>query len=775
MTSPTGSLVYAVAKRVLGSRRTRRFAWARWGHARLIGLTHAVSVYGCTRVEWDAPGHARVITDEIPGPAADEVLIRTFMSAVSPGTERAHFRLEPNAIPSFPHYPGYSLAGEVWRTGRNVSELATGQLVAAKAPHASLVAVRAKDVFPVPPGVGAEEAAYLFLGMIALHGIWRSGLRPGERVAVLGRGVVGQLTVQLASALGAGQVTSIAPSLRHLTSSLSRFTDRVVATGAEGREALSGIRAHLTFESSGSPRAVKDAVEATRDGGRVVLLGSARGATQGFDFGILADRNITLLGAHVGALLDRNSRDDHGFRTAGDTFLSLLSSGALDVCSLSTAEVDPMEAGAFYRQLARDDRASVGVLLRWDRLHEQDRAVRVNYFSAPNMDAVHKDQMQETIFQRTFLSESTDGQARLPMPRPVITSGNARSTLGVAVIGCGVRGAAQASVCQQTQSTRLELVMDSQQPLARGLGEKLGTRWAVDYEDVLSDDRIDAVFICSPHHLHADQAIQAIEAEKHVIVEKPLASDLEGAVRMVRAARGSSVCLSPWLGYRYLPQVVRAKDLFDQGVVGDLLGAHLTYHRLKPVHYSGQSPDGSPGWRGRWDTAGGGVLIMSGIHYLDWLLYFAALRVREVSCAYGSLDGRDEVEDALTMWLRFENGALASVDVASCVPGFHRQDDAYVECRLWGTDGHVSLTPPFQFFSSRVIDGKRPERWHRLGPLPKLRNRDVEYLDRFARAVLGGRPPEISADDGLHLQAVIEAAYRSGREGRPVSVEYPEL
>jgi len=92
---------------------------------------------------------------------------------------------------------------------------------------------------------------------------------------------------------------------------------------------------------------------------------------------------------------------------------------------------------------------------------------------------------------------------------------------------------------------------------------------------------------------------------------------------------------------------------------------------------------------------------------------------------------------------------------------------------MWGTQGHLSLTPPFQFFSSRFIDGKRPERWHSLGPLPRLHSPNIEYLEHFSNAVLNGREVDITGEDGLRLQAVIEAAYRSSREGRNVRVEYP--
>jgi UDP-N-acetyl-2-amino-2-deoxyglucuronate dehydrogenase len=343
----------------------------------------------------------------------------------------------------------------------------------------------------------------------------------------------------------------------------------------------------------------------------------------------------------------------------------------------------------------------------------------------------------------------------------------------MAVVGCGVRGTDNALSIMEARLTSLEMVMDADEDQARRLGERVNTRWTTDLKAILDDERVDAVFISTPHYQHAAQAIAALSAGKHVVVEKPLADSLAAAAEMIRAAVEAGKELSGWFGSRYLPEVVKAKMLIDEGALGELLGGHLVHHLWKPIHYFYRK--GSPNWRARREAAGGGVLITQAIHYLDWLLYLAKVPVSEVSATYGTLDGDMDVEDTMAMWLRFENGAVATCNVASCVQGLYRFDQAITEFRLWGTDGHLSLTPPPQFFSSRVVDGKRPERWHDLAPLPHLKSPSIEFLERFAGAVLRGERPEITAEEGLHVQAVIEAAYTSGRVGRPVAVETPEL
>ena len=393
-----------LAVRIIGSRSNRRFAWARWAQVRVMAIRGLQPVFRGVHIEWDVPGHGWAVPVETPGPSSGEVLIRTVASAVSLGTERAFYSLEPNTGVRFPYHPGYSLAGEVWQVGAGVKHLHRGQLVATQAPHASLVVVPFGAVFPLPEGVAPEEGAFIYLGIIALHGIWRGELQTRERAAVLERGPIGQLTVQLAHALGASQVISIAPSRRHYTPILERFASRVVSTDEEGEEVLDSVQADVTYESSGDPRAVLNAVRATRNGGRVVLLGSSRGATLGFDFGELAARDITLLGAHISALPRDMGASAHNYREAGEIFLHLVAEEAVAVSALVNIEVNPWEVGKFYRQLAQDRPNWVGALLRWDQLQETDRLQRVSYWTKPELEMVNRTRMSRLPRSKSLLA-----------------------------------------------------------------------------------------------------------------------------------------------------------------------------------------------------------------------------------------------------------------------------------------------------------------------------------------------------------------------------------
>lgn len=376
-----GRVTY-LARRIVGSRRTRRFIWAQWAWVRLASLAPLRPLYGRVNVEWDVPGHGRAVTSEIIGPGSHEVLLRAVASVVSPGRERADFRRETSA--NFPILPGSSLAGEVVAVGRSVSSARVGQLVATQAPHASLVVRPADLVFPLPPGVDADKGAFLFLGMTALHGLWQGELRPGERVAVLGRGAIGQLVVQLARALGASEVLSVALSRRHAGHSLREAAGRVIATAEDedGEKTLDALGADLTVEASGAESAWLQAIRATRSGGRVVLLGVPPPTEMAH--GMVADRGVSLLVAHASTPFpDPGAR---GYRERARTFLDLLAKGALDLQGLIGREVNPWEAGRFYRELAGTRPAWVTALFRWDLLSDEERMRPVHRWAPPDTE-----------------------------------------------------------------------------------------------------------------------------------------------------------------------------------------------------------------------------------------------------------------------------------------------------------------------------------------------------------------------------------------------------
>jgi predicted dehydrogenase len=337
----------------------------------------------------------------------------------------------------------------------------------------------------------------------------------------------------------------------------------------------------------------------------------------------------------------------------------------------------------------------------------------------------------------------------------------------MAVIGCGERGAGCCTAIARTSNCSLAMTMDASPDRARDLGERFGVPWTASLEEVLASDGVDAVVISTPHHLHAPQAIAAAQAGKHIVIEKPLATSLRDALAVVETARRAGVHFSVNLSYRYLPYVMKAKALIESGILGELQGASLIYQKERFADYwAGHTTRASSDWRMRRETSGGGVLITMVIHFIDLLRHLPGVDIVEVSSAHATLESPGEVEDVAALWLRYENGALGTVNASSCARGAD-----IVEFRLWGRDGHLSLTPPYQFYSLRLVDGKRPGQWHTFSGVRGVAQRDVEYFQRFADRISRGEAPDVTAEDGLAAQAIVEAGYRSAQTGRAERVE----
>jgi 2-desacetyl-2-hydroxyethyl bacteriochlorophyllide A dehydrogenase len=350
----------------------------RWATARAKALMRLRGLVRATVVACPQPGRLLTIEQDVAGPSRGEVLVRVEVSAVSPGTERAFFKRLPNARPTYPYFPGYSLAGEVAAVGRG-SSFRPGDRVAAAAPHASVAVVHESQVYPVPAEVSLEEAAFVQLGIIALQAIQKAHLHPGASMVVLGQGLIGQLLVQLGAAQGADPIYSVALTSRRLSDALRQTAHQVVVLDRDGHGLLDHLHAEVVFDATGSPDGVPAALRCAAEGGRVVLVGSTRGATERADFGQMADRAVSIVGAHI------NSCSRAEMAMHARIFFDLLRHRRLDITSLISDRVHPWEAEWFYRRLAGRNDATVGAVMCWNRLEPPRRLRRVSYFTPPDL------------------------------------------------------------------------------------------------------------------------------------------------------------------------------------------------------------------------------------------------------------------------------------------------------------------------------------------------------------------------------------------------------
>ncbi len=339
----------------------------------------------------------------------------------------------------------------------------------------------------------------------------------------------------------------------------------------------------------------------------------------------------------------------------------------------------------------------------------------------------------------------------------------ARGHLRIGLVGCGDIAVHNAAGAAAAPNVELVACFDPVLRLAQELATRHGATACSSFEQLLDRGDIDAVVLSVPHHLHAPLAIEAAQAGKNVIVEKPLARDLDGAVSMARAAQAAGVWLSPCFPQRYAAHVQIARRLIEQGAVGELEGTLTRLFLDKSPAYwlGGFSGRAQSDWRRSRELAGGGVLIMNLSHHLDLMRYLTGLEAEQVGA---NMEPVGAIEDALSATLRYGGGALGSVIGASSVRGSTEE-----EMGMWGSEGRIILEPRPCVYTLHVLDGLRTTRWQSFGRLPAIPIRAV-YLSRLASATSEGREPEVSARDGVATQATIEAIYLAAERGEPVAV-----
>jgi predicted dehydrogenase len=341
--------------------------------------------------------------------------------------------------------------------------------------------------------------------------------------------------------------------------------------------------------------------------------------------------------------------------------------------------------------------------------------------------------------------------------------------IGYGLIGCGWVGSAHAwgVAASSGETARLIATSDVDLAAAQQMAGRFEAQGAYqDYRELLKRDDIGAVSVCVPDFLHRQVVIDAAQAGKHVLCEKPLAMSVAEADEMIAACEENGVELGMIMNHRYAPDNIRAKDALARGAVGGQLIGSV-------VHSSGLTgPLGTSPWRGKANRAAGGVLSTQAIHFLDLLLWFMG-PVRSVKALTDTLhwDIQDH-EDTAVLALRLESGALGTLTTTNGSPIM--DDFTGTRIEVHGTRGWLALEgdalrhaefadayeapsvdlPEVPTEASEIIFG--------LGHV-------YEVID-FIHAIRSGTEAPIPARDGRHLMAVIEAAYKSAAEGDEVEL-----
>ena len=322
-----------------------------------------------------------------------------------------------------------------------------------------------------------------------------------------------------------------------------------------------------------------------------------------------------------------------------------------------------------------------------------------------------------------------------------------------AVVGLGM-GRNRAQLITETDGAELVCVVDLKEELARKAGEDLDCDWVTDLDDALGRSDVDVVMIMTPSGLHCDLGVRCAQAGKHVITTKPMDVSTAACDRLIEAADTAGVVLGVDYQSRYVDTNVRVATALRDGLLGRPLLGEVRFKWFRSQEYF----DHGGGWRGTWKMDGGGSLANQGSHLIDLLLWFMG----DPDRVYGEaavLNHDIETEDVGMAILRFPNGARGAIVGTTTFP-----TSAYFSAEVHGTEGGVlidaALTGEARYFGDGVEE-----------KLAAIDNPLKNVVEDVVSCLENGTALRVSGREGRRTVALLEAIYRSSREGVPLAFE----
>ena len=617
-----------------------------------------------------------VVVRDVPEPKCPPgwVVVRNAFSAISSGTERSRVassqkslitraRERPDLVRSVARRArmegvrrtrvaiqekldeesavGYSSAGHVVRVGSRVRGFAPGDRVAcagaAFANHAEIVSVPSNLCAQVPPSVDLKRAALTTIAAIALHGIRLAGVTVGDRVAVVGCGLVGDLACRLLHASGA-EVFAIDVDRDRVDRALTGGADHGFATVEQPAvkiraRTVVGVDAVLVTAAASSNEPLLMAAELARDRGTVVLVGDVpvelpRGPLYGKELVFRISRSYGP-GRYDPEYEERGLDYPIGYvrwtqQRNMQCVLDLQARGLLDLSGV-IADVVPVEhaAEAYDRLAGTSGPPPAGALV-------------LSYPDAAKAEAAEAGTTREPP------RRSSAAHARHPSDQ-----------VRIGLVGPGRFARAVLVPALADAGASLEIVGGGSGPSADALQRKLGfARVASDERAVFDDPNVDAVVIATRHGSHAALCAAALEAGKHVFCEKPLALDEDELDHVLRTAAETNRILVVGFNRRFSPYLAELRA-FTEGL------PLIANYRVS----AGKVPPS--GWVHDVEQ-GGGRIIGEACHFLDALAYVSGAPITRVAAA-----AVDEVSlplqarDNVVINAAFGNGSVGTIVYAA--------------------------------------------------------------------------------------------------------------
>ena len=713
-------------------------------------------------------GELSVLDVPVPACRAGGVLVRSLFSLISTGTEMmkvtearlsmvgkararpdqvrkvletaaqqgtvATYKKVMNRLDSYTPL-GYSVCGVVAEVGQGADGFRAGQLVTAAgheyALHAECNWVPANMCVPVPQGVSPEHAAFSTVGAIAMHGVRQGEVQLGETACVIGLGLIGQLVVRLLVAAGIRVVglDVIEDRCKRAEQAGAAFCAAPTGEGlAAVQQALAEITSgrgadHVFLAAGGTSNApVETAVKLARDRARVVDIGKTR---LDLPWNACYDKELDVRFSRSygpGRYDDRYELEGIDYppgyvrwteRRNIECFLDLLAHQEIEVATLITGVFPIEQATTVYADLASGAVPAVGVLLS---------------YPAPPADGQPRSTSRVVPAQRRAAPRSTStGQ----LAAGFIGAGNYASSMLLPHLA-------------RMADVRLAHVATARSLSAANAQRRFGfTAASTDAGAVLDDKSLDAIFIVTRHHTHADLVCRALETGKAVFVEKPLAltrDELDRIVDVVEKTGNDRLMVG--FNRRFAPLLVQMKSRFGQPVGSSVSRYLVNAGRLEADSwYRNEELEGS-----RFTGEGG--------HFIDTLSWWASGHPEEVYAVRGA--DHDDVQATV----RFRNGSSAIISYVTV--GNARYPKETLDAAAGGRSARLD-----NFLKATVWTGRQRSTMRSHGGQDKGQRRELEL---FAEAVRTGVPMPITFESLVATTSATIAVADSLASGRPERV-----
>jgi len=602
----------------------------------------------------------KTILEETPVPQVQKgcVLIKTACSLVSFGTEKmlvefgqANFiekaqqqpekvkqvfekiktdGLKPTVEAVFrklsePIALGYCNVGEVIAVGQGITDFKIGDRVASNGSHAEVVCVSKNLVSIIPDNVSNDEAVFTVVGAIALQGIRLADPTLGETVAVIGLGLIGQLTIQLLQANGCDIIAfdfdqskvDIANTTGIKAFKVSEDIDAVKIVQEITKNI--GVDSVIITASTNSNNVISEAAKMTRKRGRIVLVGVVGLNINRADF---YEKELTFqVSCSYGpgrydANYEQNKQDyPIGFvrwtlNRNFETVLKFISTGRLKVQPLITEVVDFQNYKQVYENIGKSK--SIASILKYrETIDVTQTKITIKHSIAKNSDAV----------------------------LGIIGSGNFTKSIVLPILS--------------KLKVNIKYLSSS-----RGLsGTLLAKKFDVQYsttnnDDILNDPEVDAVIITTRHNAHARMCIAALKTGKHVFVEKPLALSLEEINDIIEVYEQSNKTLTVGFNRRFSPFVQNIKQKLGSSNLPINVVATINAGEIPANHWTQDM------------NIGGGRIIGEACHFIDLITYLSSSLVESVVMNAMGKNSQQNTDNA-TILLKYQNGSTGVINYFS--------------------------------------------------------------------------------------------------------------